>query len=92
MNLTTIEIVWIVWGAFALAWIIAILYQSQITSHEEDQLFLTGNQEVQHQEQVEIINKVRHIQPIVRILGIIVGVITLGIIGYYAYDAYKHLT
>jgi hypothetical protein len=91
MNFSLIVVVWAIWSIATVAWILAILYQSQITSKEEDQLFLSGTQSLQHQEQDEIIRKVNQLQPIVHTLGITTAVLTVGIIGYYAWDAFQHL-
>lgn len=91
MNLNFMEIIWIVWGVAFVAWLVTLMYQSQITSNEEDQLFLSGNQEVQHREQEEILSKVHRLQPILRTLATTTGILTVAIIGYYAWDAVQHL-
>jgi hypothetical protein len=91
MNLNYMEVIWVLWGVSLLSWLILLGYQAQVTSNEEDQLFLSGNQETQHHEQVEIIARVNSIQPVLRALMVSTGVFTIGIIGYYAWDAARHL-
>jgi hypothetical protein len=84
-------ILWIVWGVALVSWLVLLAYQAQITRYEEEQLFLSNAQETQHHEQDEIVAKVNTIKPVLRILASATAVLTVVIIGLYAWDAIQRL-
>lgn len=80
---------WIVWAVFAAVLLMLLLYRGTITRYEDDQLFLDGNSERQHQENDAIIRKLNKLQPVVRALTGVTTILTATIIGIYAWDAIK---
>jgi hypothetical protein len=81
----------IIWAIVTLAFLLLIAYRSQITRYEEDQLFLTGGESHEQQEQNEIVRKVQRLAPYVRVLGGAASLVTFGIVGLWAYDAWLRL-
>jgi len=82
----------IVWAVLAVCFMALLVYRGQLTRYEEDQLFL--NEDVNRQEQDEqtlIVQKVKKLEPIVRISGGLVGLMTACVVGMYVYDAWKRL-
>jgi hypothetical protein len=83
----------IVWGAFVLCFLSLLAYRATVTRYEDDQLFLSeeGSTHAQHNEQEEIFRKVSRLAPMIRIVGGAAGLMTLLIVGTYAWDAIKNL-
>jgi hypothetical protein len=91
MNPNHMEILWLVWGVVLAAWLIMLAYQAKVTSREDDQLFLTDTRELQQQEQLAIVSKVHSIQPVLRGLAVMTAVLSVALVGLYAWDAARHL-
>jgi hypothetical protein len=83
----------IVWGAFTLCFLSLLAYRATVTRYEDDQLFLSeeGSTHAQHDEQEEIFRKVGKLAPLIRIVGSAAAIMTLLIIGTYAWDAIQRL-
>ena len=88
-----IPVLWIAWGVFAAILLSLLLYRGTITRYEEDQLFLSddGNAHALHDQQDEIFRKVNKLAPMIRVVGGAAGLMTLLIVGTYAWDAIQHL-
>ena len=82
-------VVWIVWAALGLILLGLIMYRGSITRYEEDQLFLDDANEMQHREQDAILQKVKRIEPVIRIFGGAEGLVTLGIVAFYLMDVFR---
>jgi hypothetical protein len=80
----------IIWAVITVCFLLLLAYRGQITRYEEDQLFLNGAHSNEEQEQNEIIRKVNRLAPIIRILGGAASLVTLSIVGLFAYDAWQH--
>ena len=79
----------IIWAVVTVAFLLLIAYRGQITRYEEDQLFLNGAHSNEENQQHEIIRKVNRLAPFIRLLGGATSLITLGIIGFFIYDAWQ---
>jgi Tfp pilus assembly protein PilN len=86
--LTTLAIVWAV-PTFAL--VILLIYQSTLSIHEDDQLFLDEAESHMQQEQAELIAKLNKIQPYVRALSAISGGLIVLIFGIWIYHGISQL-
>jgi hypothetical protein len=86
--LTTLAIVWAV-PTFAL--VILLIYQSTLSIHEDDQLFLDEAESHMQQEQAELIAKLNKIQPYVRTLSAISGALIVIIFGIWIYHGISQL-
>ncbi len=81
----------IVWGVVTIAFLALLAYRSQITRYEEDQLFLNNNNSHEQQEQDEIVRKVNRLQPFVRTVGGLTGLITAAIVGVWFYGLWQRI-
>ena len=79
----------IVWGVVVLALLALLAYRGQITRYEEDQLFLNDNHSHEQEEQDEIVRKVNRLQPIVRAVSGVAGLITVSIVGMFFFDMWQ---
>jgi ABC-type uncharacterized transport system fused permease/ATPase subunit len=84
-------VVWIVWAAVITFLLVLLVYRSNLTRYEEDQIFLDEAANHQKQEQEELLAKVNKIQPLIRIVTGATCALTVGILGVYVWDALQHL-
>jgi hypothetical protein len=80
---------WIVWAVVTTTLLALLVYRSNLTRYEEDQLFLDDAGEHQQKEQQTIVAKVKRIDPFVRAFTVSTCVMTVAIVGFYVYDAIK---
>jgi len=76
----------ILWGVLTGLLIILLIYRSTLTMQEDDQLFLGESESHMQQEQLDIMKKVNKINPFVRWLGALSGVLILVIAGMAVYQ------
>jgi len=81
-----VPLMWGVWGAAFLFMAVVSIYSSRLAKNEEDQLFLADSSSHAKTEQDAIALKVEKIQPLKRATLIIVGLMTLVVVGYYIFD------
>jgi len=84
-------VVWIVWAAIITILLVLLVYRSNLTRYEEDQIFLDDSGNHQKKEQEDILVKVNRIQPLIRLVTGVTCLLTVGIIGVYVWDAVQHL-
>jgi len=71
----------IVWAVITVALIIALIYRSTLSMHEDDQLFLDDSTSNLRAEQEQLMMKMKKVAPVVRILGAASGLLILVIAG-----------
>jgi hypothetical protein len=76
----------IAWGVLTAALIALLIYRGTLTMHEDDQLFLGESESHMAREQVEIMQKVNRLGPLLKVLGTASGVLILGIAGLAIYQ------
>ena len=76
----------IAWGVLTGILIVLLIYRSTLTMHEDDQLFLGESESHMQKEQIEIMQKVNKINPLVRWLGACSGLLILVIAGIFIYQ------
>ncbi|MBZ5570474.1 MAG: hypothetical protein LAO09_01175 [Acidobacteriia bacterium] len=76
----------VVWGVLTTVLIILLIYRSTLTMHEDDQLFLGESESHMEREQIEIMQKLNKVTPIVKWLGAASGVLILVIAGMWIYQ------
>jgi hypothetical protein len=76
----------IVWGVLTAILIILLIYRSTLTMQEDDQLYLSDSESHMQKEQTEILTKVNRLNPFVRWLGAVSGVLILVIAGIFIYQ------
>jgi hypothetical protein len=84
-------VVWIVWASIITILLVLLVYRSNLTRYEEDQIFLDDCASHQKKEQEDLLAKVNKIQPAIRIVTGVTCLLTVGIIGVYVWDALQHL-
>jgi len=89
--MSALSIMLTVWSVLAVCFLALLAYRGQITRYEEDQLFLTDTNSHEQHEQEEIVRKVNRLAPIVRLVGGACGLLTMGIVGTYAWDVWNRL-
>ncbi len=81
-----------VWAALAICFLGLLLYRGQITRYEDEQLFLNEDcNKVEQEQQTRIVQRVKRLEPLVRIFGGAAGLVTAGVVGMYVYDAWQRL-
>ncbi|HMD77560.1 MAG: hypothetical protein ABSC88_09225 [Terracidiphilus sp.] len=84
-----VPVMWTVWGVLVLFLIALYLYQSRLTRDEDDQIILDDSFDRVKTEQAAIVEKVKKIEPLVRLAMGLAGAATLVVIGYYILDFIK---
>ena len=86
-------LVWplIVWGVLTGILVILLIYRSTLTMQEDDQLFLGESESHMEKEQIELMQKVNKVTPIVRWLGAVSGVLILAIAGVAIYQGLQQV-
>jgi len=76
----------VAWGILTAILIILLIYKSTLTMHEDDSIFLNATESQMQKDQAEVMNKMRRIMPIVKVLGALSGVMILVIAGLFIYQ------
>jgi hypothetical protein len=84
--MTTLTLVAIVFGVFAVGLILLLIYKSTLTMHEDDQLFLDDNNSHMQEEQTELLVKVNRLTIPVRVFSIGSGVFLLVLVAMLIYQ------
>jgi hypothetical protein len=82
--MTILPIMLIAWALCLMVFIALIIYRSQLTRHEVDQVFL--NENVDHaveEEHDDIVRRVDFIDPYLKTAGGATALVTVGVIGVY---------
>jgi hypothetical protein len=80
-----IEWMLIAWGVVTGVLLILLFYRSTLTRQEDDQLFIDESSSSKATEQSQLIAKVNKINPLVKLVGAISGVMLLAIAGWAVY-------
>jgi hypothetical protein len=84
-----VPVMWIVWAVFVVVTVALLLYRSNLTKDEEDQIFLDDSFSHERSAQEAIAAKVNKIQPVVKISEILTGLATLIVVVYYVRDFFR---
>ena len=84
--MTTLTLVGIVFGIFAVGLILLLIDKSTLTMHEDDQLFLDDNNSHMQEEQTELLVKVNRLTIPVRVFSIGSGVFLLVLVAMLIYQ------
>jgi hypothetical protein len=79
----------IIWAALTACFVAILTYRGQLTRYEQERLFLTNINPDGQRRQSEIVNRIRQIQPYVRILGAATTLVTVGIVAIWTMDAWR---
>jgi hypothetical protein len=84
--MTTIIGLLIAWGILTGILIILLIYKSTLTMHENDSIDLHETESQMHKDQMEVLNKMKKIAPVVKVLGALSGLMILVIAGMFIYQ------
>jgi hypothetical protein len=76
----------ILWGVLTAVLIILLIYRSTLAMHEDDQLFLSESESQMERDQIELMQKLNKVTPVVKWLGAASGVLILVIGGMALYQ------
>ena len=82
-------ILWIVWAGLTTALLALLVYRGTLTRYEEDCLFLGDCANQQKQEQERILNKLRQVQPALKVMTVGACAMSAAILGLYVWDAIR---
>jgi hypothetical protein len=91
MTTNLAPILLIVWAIVALVTLMLYAYRGRLTRDEEGQIFLDDAFAHEKAIQTEIVTKVNRLQPMLRASLILTVLMTMAVVGYYSWDAYKAL-
>jgi hypothetical protein len=77
---------WSVWGALVLLMLALKIYNDRLTRDEDDQLVLDEAFDHVKNQQAAIMARVNKFAPVRRVVMVLVGAMTLFVVGYYALD------
>jgi hypothetical protein len=80
-----------IWAVPTVMLILLLIYKSTLTMHEDDQLFLDDAESQLAQEQAELMQRMDRIQPYIRGLGVVSGVLIVMIFGLWIYDGISRM-
>ena len=81
----------IAWAIVALVTLVLYAYRGRLTRDEEGQIFLDDAFAHEKAIQTEIVTKVNRLQPMLRASLILTVLMTVAVVGYYSWGAYKAL-
>ncbi len=84
-----VPVMWSVWGAFVLLFIVVKIFTGQLARDEDSQVFLGEAMEQEKSAQAAIVAKVNKIEPLRKATLALVGVATVFVVGYYLFDIYR---
>lgn len=87
--MSIIPLMWILWAGLTTLLLVLLLYRSNLTRYEGDQVFLEDSSERQNQDQQALLKKVNRVTPMVKIVTVCTCVMTAAILGIYVWDAVK---
>ncbi len=82
----TLTMVTVIFGVFAIALIILLIYKSTLTMHRDDQLFLDDASSHMHEEQTELLAKVNRLIIPMRVFSIGSGVFLMVVAAMWLYQ------
>jgi hypothetical protein len=84
-----IPLMWTIWAGLTTILLVLLLYRSNLTRYEDDQVYLDESAERHNKDQQELLNKVNRVTPMVKIVTVCTCVMTAAILGFYVWDAVK---
>lgn len=74
---------WVIWGILVLLFLGLKVYTSRLSRDEDDQLILDDSFQHVREEQAAIVARLKKVQPVARVVLVLVCAMTLIVIGYY---------
>jgi hypothetical protein len=80
----------IAWAAITVIFMALIAWRTLLTSHEDDQIFLSQGEDYMAREQQQLIARISKLARPILTTGIASGGLLLLIVGMYVYQGLKH--
>jgi hypothetical protein len=80
----------VAWAAITVVFMALMIWRTLLTSHEDDQIFLSKGEDYMAREQQELIAKITKLARPILTTGIASGGLLLLIVGMYVYQGLKH--
>jgi hypothetical protein len=80
----------VAWAVITVIFMSLMIWRTLLTSHEDDQIFLSKGEDYLAREQRELIAKITRLAPPIMTTGIASGGLLLLIVGMYVYQGLKH--
>jgi hypothetical protein len=84
-----VPVMWSVWGAFVLLFIVVKIFTERLARDEDSQIFLGDSMEQEKLAQAAIVAKVNKVEPVRKATLALVGAATVFVIGYYVFDIFR---
>jgi hypothetical protein len=84
-------VMWSVWGALVILFLVVKLFTGRVARDEESQIFLGDSMLQEKSAQAAIAAKVNKIEPVRKATLALLGLATVVVIGYYLFDVYRQL-
>jgi hypothetical protein len=84
--MTTLTMIGIAFGVFAVGLVVLLIYRSTLTMHEEEALYLDDSHSQMQEEQTELLVKVNRLTVPVRVFSIGAGVFMLAFVAMLIYQ------
>lgn len=81
-----VPVMWAIWVVLVLVFLILKLYVGRLSRDEDDQLVLDDSFQHIRDEQAAIAARLSRMQPVMRTSTVLLGAMTLFVIGYYILD------
>ena len=82
----------VVWGVVTGILIILMIYKSTLSMHDDDSIVLNETESQMQKDHAEVLNKMRKITPILKVLGTLSGLMLLVIAGLFIYQGLNMAT
>ena len=82
----TLTVVAVIFGVFAVALLVLLIYKSTLTMHRDDQLFLDDTSSHMHEEQTQLLAKVNRLTIPMRVFSIGSGVFLMALTAMWIYQ------
>jgi len=82
----TLTIIAVIFGVFAIALIVLLIYKSTLTMHRDDQLFLDDASSHMHAEQTELLAKLNRLTIPMRVSSIGSGLFLMVLVAMWFYQ------
>lgn len=79
------------WALLAACFLGLLVYLSQLTRYEDEQLFLGEQASAQEEQHTAIVRKVTRLEPVLHLFGGAASVATASVVGVYVWNAWQQI-
>jgi hypothetical protein len=86
-----LQVALVIWMAVTLVYVLLFVYRAVVGAKEEDTLYLSAGESHMAEEQRQIMQRVRKLDPITRIFGFAALGMTVVLAGVWSYGVFRQL-